>query len=437
VELLGGAAMGLAEGATLARPAGAKPPVRLTVTRVLGFGRALAAVAAPADGDVSTVAAGELVEVERLSLLAPEPLRVQVGDALPLSRLLAAVKALAPLRTSKAIHLVDDPLRLDPTHVLSWQGGAWVLRGPDGAERTLGPRLDAAGLAKRLAGQGVEGAGGPCAARACLFVRLPAPQELATALPWAAEPRAPVVAVGEAAEADYLLSGRLGATGPEYALLRRGAAAARGTCSDDFQLPIRSAWFPGAEAAALPRAAASLDEAAMRIGRIHAWLTLRAPQDDDAFPWRLELSSGGRRIEGGQVPPGSRIELSLVRSGPGGDRRFPYVFAIDCRGAIDVAWPDLGKEPDRLPGAGAEAQDRLSLGTVELDDTRGRYTFLLMASDEQLPSIEAIVQPAVTRGPPIAGTAVSELLGGLGRTRALSRSPRKFTLQRLGFVAAP
>ncbi|MCM2334779.1 MAG: hypothetical protein NDI82_12645, partial [Anaeromyxobacteraceae bacterium] len=261
--------------------------------------------------------------------------------------------------------------------------------------------------------------------------------ELAAALPWAAEPRAPVVAVGEAAEADYLLSGRLGPAGPEYALLRRGATAGEGACSLDFQLPVRSAWVPAASADAALRAAATLDDAALRVGRIHGWLTLRAPQDDDAYPWRLELSSGGRRIEGEQVSPGSEIDLSLVRGGPGADRRFPYVFAIDCKGAIDVAWPEPGKEPDRLPGAGAEDQERLSLGTVELDDTRGRYTFLLMASDEQLPSLEAIVQAAVTRGPPPAGTPVSELLVGLGRTRALARSPRKFTFQRLGFVAAP
>lgn len=435
VELLGGAAMGLAEGATLVRPAGARAKVRLTVTRVLGFGRSLAGVAAPSDGDLATVSVGDLVEVERLALVAPEPLRVHVGDTLPLARVLAAARALAPLRASQALHLVADPLQVDPTHVLSWRGGAWVLRGPDGAERALGPSLDVAGLARRLAGQGVKGAAGPCALRACLFVRLPVPQELAAALPWEAVPTSPIVAVGEAAAADYLLAGRPGAAGPEYALLRRGATAGEGPCSADFQLPIRSAWFPAA--GAVPGAAAAIDEAALRIGRVHAWLTLRAPQDDDAYPWRLELTSGGRAIEGAAVAPGAKIDLALVRGGPGADQRFPYVFAIDCKGAIDVAWPEPGREPDRLPGNTAGQQDRLSLGTVQLDETRGRYTFLLVASDEQLPSVEAIVQPAVTRGPPPAGTAVSELLVGLGRTRALARSPRRFTLQRVGFVAAP
>jgi hypothetical protein len=246
-----------------------------------------------------------------------------------------------------------------------------------------------------------------------------------------------VVTASEGQPADYLLVGRLGAAGPEYALVKDGARASEGSCSLDFQPPVRGEWTPAATAVAARQAAVALDDMALRIGRVVAWLTFKAPQDDPDYPWKLQLSVGGRPIEGQTVKPESRIALELVRTGPGVEQRFPYVFAIDCKGAIDVAWPEPGREPSRLPGVANPSLERVPLGEVELDATRGRYTFLLVATDEQLPSVEAIVQPGVRRGAPDASSPLAAALLGMGLTRGISRAPKRFAVERVGFVAAP
>ncbi len=439
-ELRGGAAMGLSEGATLVR-AGAGPQVRLTVKEVLGFARATARVAAPQDGDLAGVATGDLFEVERPALAAPEPLRIEVGEPLPLAAVEAAARALAPLKAAKGLFLVADPVAEAPTHVLSWRGGAWRLTDPDGREAALGARVDAAAVLKALR-PGVKGGAPPA-----LFVRLPVPAEVAARLPWPADARAPVVAERDPARADDLLAGRPGIAGPEYALLRRGATAKAGACATDLQVPARTDWQPLPTKAQLlaegpagmtpvQALAARLDGLGLRLGRVHAWLTLRAPQDDPDFPWRLEITEGGRPAGEAAVGPQAKLSLALVRTGPGAVQRFPYVFAIDCKGAIDVAWPEPGRQPDKVPAAGA-AGDRIPLNTVDLDGTVGRYTFLLMAADEPIPSVETIVQGAVTRGPPPQPDTLEGLLLGLGRSRGLAKQMEKFVLQRASLLAAP
>jgi hypothetical protein len=438
-ELDGGRAAGLAPGAVLVRPAGKKPLVRLTVTEVTGPNTAKARVASPRDGAVATIEPGDVFEVERWANLAPEPLRIFVADALPAAEIVRVAKDLAPLRTSAAIRWVEDPGAAPVTHVLEHVGGAWTVGGPDGTATRLSGPPTAAAVEQLLRGRGVKGAPAPCDARPCLFVRLPPSRELAASLPWGRSPTDAVVPA-PAAAADYVLAGRVGPAGPEYALLHTGGAGEGGftspeggICAPGMPLPLRTGWTPAARAAA-----SKLDDDAMKIARVRAWLTVTAPAPARPFGYRLEIRAGGKPVGPQGVAANAQLELWLVAEAERlarTERRFPYVLAIDCKGAIDLAYP-FAREPDAFPPEDADARKvpAFKLGeTIELDGTRGPYTFVLVTTVEQLPNPSLLTQPGVTRGDPGALTDFLSSLGGT--TRGINRPVSDWSIDRIDVVA--
>ena len=463
VELLAGAAIGLAPGTTLVRAATrARPMVRLTVSSVAGPSRSLARAAREADGPIGSVEPGDAFEVERWARPSLSRLRIQVGPAAPSPQVAAWNSALQPLRASRKVHWVDDPASLEPTHQLFWRGGAWRLRRPDGREEVLGALPSPGRIEAELAGAGVAERGPPCDQRACLFVRLPVPTELVDALGWGRAEPAPTAAVGPGEAADYVLVSRVGVRAPEYALVAAAGAAgesfpgaAGGLCSPRTTLPLRTDWTGGAGAGA------RLQDDAAKLARVKGWLSA-APQDDGRFPYHLELrdhgkslgpvsvpepGGGGVHLEPPRVKPDAALELWLVPDGPrlarGAAARFPYVFAIDCKGAIELAYPRNGREPARLPPSGpdARADEPIRLDEpIELDGTRGLYTFLLLVSSEPIGDLSAATQAGVRRGALTdAGDGLGTYLGGLGASRGSNPRPLKvdWSIERVEVLAVP
>jgi hypothetical protein len=463
VELIGGGAIGLAPGTTLVRPAvGKRPMVRLTVSKVMGPTRSLARSAEPADGPLDTVEPGDPFEVERFARVTPDPLRIEVGDVAPASKVAAWARALMPLRVSKKVYWVEDPASLEPTHLLFWRSGSWVLRGPDGREEALGELPGPGRLENRLAAARAPDRAAPCDARPCLFVRLPASSELDHELGWGRTATDPVAVALPGAAADYVLAGRVGEKGPEYALVFSAGPAGEtfangsdGLCSAQTPLPTRTDWVRAGGAAV------RLDEFVAKLSRVKSWLTA-SPPDDGRFPYHLELrdqgkpvrpaaqgesDGGGTHVDLPRVKPGATLELWLVpdaaRLAKGAAARFPYVFAIDCKGAIEIAYPPNGRGPVKLPLSGPDARPGQAYRLdepVELDDTRGPYAFLLLVSSEPIGNVSAATQTGVRRGARAELTDdLGAYLGSFGTTRGINPKPLKvdWSVERVDFLVAP
>jgi hypothetical protein len=440
VELLGGAAIGLAPGAELARTT--PPRVRLRVQELQGVSRALAHPASDGDRAIP-VGAGDLFEVERWTAPARAALRVQLGETLPAEELRAALRALAGLRESPGLHWIADPAARAPTHVLFLARDGWALRHPGGEVEPLGRRPSVAEVARRLArAGGVPGREAPCSARPCLFLRVPATAELAAAL----ERDGVATRVEEEAEAHYLLAGRVGASGAaEYAWVL-GTAPGPGGASEP--LPARSGWHDGGDPS---RAAEGLARDAGRIARIRAWLTLAPPPQEEPFPYRLALRRKGAQEllrSGATLRAGGIYEPVLVARpedlAAGSPIRHVYVLVLDSAGRISVLFPSDrvsvdNRFPAVAPGGSLPAVIPLGdRGFFRVGEPLGTDTYLLLSTAEAIPVPSQLEQEAVTRGGlPRSADPLTDLLVSGGRTRGADpAAPIGWSLDRLTALSA-
>jgi hypothetical protein len=444
VELLAGAAIGLAPGTALVRTSG--PRVRLSVEEVLGLSRATARGASEADRKVA-IAPGDLFEVERWTAPARAALRVHLGETLPAGEVRTAIRGLGALRDSAAIHWVADPTRIAPTHVLHWSRGSWALRLPGGDEVALGPSPATEELVSRLARSGgVRGRAHPCDARPCLFVRAPVATELAAAL--ASETSEDGVArpVASEGEATYLLAGRIGSSGAaEYAWMLADAPAQPERAEP---LPRRSEWHAAPDPV---QAARDLDGDAARIARIRAWLTLEPPPQEDRFPYRLAIRRQGEREP---LAPGAVLHAGVVYEpllvarpedlAAGSPIRHVYVLVIDSAGRISVLYPsDRVSVDNRFPLArpGAQLPAQIPLGErglFRVGEPFGTDTYLLLSTSEAIPAPSRLEQEGVMRGErPGGGDPLLDLLTSAGRRRGAGAPvPSGWSLDRLTAVSA-
>ncbi|MBI2566849.1 MAG: caspase family protein [Candidatus Schekmanbacteria bacterium] len=446
LELQGGGALGVHEGAELVRQ-GSAEEVRLRVTEVKGLSRSIARVVA---GSTAAVRPGDLFALDRwavvpgdvgLALWAP-PLH---ADAEAFARDVATFrKAVAAASAT----WVEDPTMVSPTHVVRWTGEGWELRGEADQTPAAGPAAVIEENLKKLTPTG----DGPVR----LFVHAPplAPIDLAR------------IASGQAgADAFYFvpdprsagahLVGRVTAAQTlEYAWIRPLSVAADAEAST---LPVRSDWFagprPGDPASALET---QLNEAARRLARIRAWLALSPPDAGISFPYQLALrnATSGNLVREGQLRSGEQYGLVLHRSdaqvadAAAPARRWVYVFVIDSFGGATLLFPPAGRGnvENYLPYAvdGPPPQD-IPLGppvAFQIGPPFGLDTYLLLSSEEALPNPDVLAFAGIrTRGAAAGaeGTPLQRLLFDVGgATRGVHPAvPLSWSLERISLRSVP
>jgi len=144
VELQAGRAEELAPGCELvARGAPPGQGVRLRVVKVTGLSSSQSAVI---NGRVEAVKPGDLFELDKWVAPDRPNLTVWVPPAATPAEIAAASTVFREFqKRHPESEMSIDPATLSPSHVVSWDGQAWSLRGPGGT-RALGRQLSVAAI---------------------------------------------------------------------------------------------------------------------------------------------------------------------------------------------------------------------------------------------------------------------------------------------------
>lgn len=438
LTLQGGPALGIREGAVLRKVSTAADSVlRVTVRNVLGVSRAQAEVTA---GPADRAAVGDLFVLEQWVAAPSAGIALHVPAAGPDAESLEAlVDALDPLRGEDGISWMDDISRLPsdgvPLVVMRWTGAGWELTRAGAAPLSL-PRRPTLDAVRSRVAQLADGA-----ANVRFFLWLPPTGDVAARLGETFTPGSAVSLAPDVAAANYVLVGRAGFNGLQYALMQPSASDSLAVKS---QLPIITDWVAIAgrdSARAVPR----LSEQAFTLAKIRSWLLLEAPPGGQAFPYRLafrRMSDGSLHTEG-PFRGGESFELELIADSAAIteriERRRIYVFAIDGNGAGTLLYPQGGNVANRVPFGRAEdgrwptsiplgPNSRFTIGAPYRVDS-----FLLLASDEVIEpyAFQWDAVGGATRGG--SGGPLSQLLGGnTQRTRGTATAaPLNWSIDRV------
>jgi hypothetical protein len=390
-------------------------------------------------------------------------LRVSIPKPAPASALDRAVAEFGKLRGDAAIEWIEDPTAGAPTHVVSWNGSAWILEtNPATTASTLGAEFVAAN-AKRLL---------PPKAR--LLVRLPPTTSLLAAVPLGDADHSAVETTAAPAGAQYWLWGKISSGGAAYAWLLPDsiqasvgdAAGGNRRASGSLPLPSRSDWVKLPPAPEGVRAAgADLTRKALLLARIRAWLTLQSPPSQETFPYHLAIRQAGDGTLGefkdsAELKDGEKYKLYL-RAGPAalaaGESlrpRWVYVFVIDQFGTGTRVFPPAGRgnEGNLLPYAQAgEKPDFQPLIPLSGDSPEADFeigapfgvdTYFLLTSDTAIDNpevfnFEGVRTETGSRG---ASDPLTELLSSASSmTRGGNQRPvpAQWSIETLTFRSVP
>jgi hypothetical protein len=468
-ELDGGKALQLGPGSELVRKTTEKgaPEVRLRLTKVDALSFSIAEVASDnsAMSAKTAIKQGDLFELVKWVVPEEARLKVWIPKAVPAARLAKLADELAELRKSDRLEWITDPVLVSPTHVLQWNEPEFVLSsrvetkqpGPPENWKTeaLGAQITAADLIVRLTGMG--------SAKPRLFAYLPPGDEIDSGLKiGTSTEHSAVERVALADGPNYMLVGRLGENGVEYAWVQPGvvqdaslhltASDKTPFCSVDSPLPLRSNWInPGEGQESRAEAARELQHFATQMGAIAALHKLTPGDGGDEFPYKLGLKKADDTvIHDGKLTEGELYDLTLTgdpkKFTPGLHRQFVYVFAIYCDGEAKLWFPRSGTsgEQNRLPFL-APGEERwpseipLHLPRrISVSKPFGQDTYFLVTSEEKIEDLSVFqLKAAVTRGGSPAGAAA--VLRGLSsptRGGGYSSSP-EWSIQRLQFQSVP
>ena len=381
----------------------------------------------------------------------------------PEAALERAVAEAGKLRADDAIEWIDDPTAGAPTHVVSWNGAAWILEtNPAGARPvTLGAEFTAADVKRML----------PPKAR--LLVRLPPTTSLLRAIPLGDADRSAVEIAAAPAGAQYWFWGKIADGRAVYAWLLpdsteasvRAAATGNGRAPGYLPLPLRSDWVKlGKEPEGVGAAGAELTRTALLLARIRAWLTLQSPPAQETFPYHLafrqvangalgEFKSSGGFQEGEAYKLYLRAEPTALAARDGLAPRWVYVFAIDHFGNGTRVFPQPGRgnEGNRLPYAQVDEkpdfQPLIPLegdapeADIEIGSPFGVDTYFLLTSDNAIDNpdvfnFEGVRTEAGAReaADPLTGLLSSESSMTRGNPRPV---PAVWSIETLTFHSVP
>ncbi len=440
LQLQGGWVHGLSVGAGLLPSRRAAGAGRVQVTEVLG---PVSATGRQVEEGAEPLAVGDLLEVDVRQVAVESPLRVFVPTAgESWRRTLARVEELRRRAEVTGLGWAEDPVTVDVGAILSPDCLGWRLTGKDG--RTV-PIASSEGARRVVETARSVGAGGE------LFVGLPAPAELSKALGEAFGGEVDAVElVDDPGAADYLLVGRLGREGVEFAWVRPEVIT-----EDDLgsTLPLRTDWLPGrdADCPGFEELGWRLRELALRLAKVRAWLTLESAPED-AWAYHLALDSAGRRIgHGGQLVQGDLYSPVLVRPASSAlgraESRWVYVFTLDSLGRVQLLHPisAFGGVENRFPLEERDAPEEIRLPCgrgYRIGGPFGVDTFFLLTSVEALPNPWILESEAVRlRGEDQSSpNALQRLLGGRGAAMRGSEAlpvPKAWSLERFSIRTRP
>ncbi len=433
ITLQGGLAVGLREGCQLRGvPApGETLRARLRISRVTSLSFAEAEVI---EGSAEGVSVGDIFEVDRW-VAGDSPLRVWWPSLLPTRKQLkVAVERLSPLERSSEVDWVDDPTATTPTHVVVWNGSGWQLNTSAGLQ-SLGVTPSSSEVLKCLKS---------APNRSRLFVQIPPDREFAARLRLGEGSTNDAVLVAhKPSDALYLLVGRVRAGEPEYAWLIPNLTQ-EDTAGAPFALPVRTDWL---------KESADLEEQALRLRGLRAWLQLESPADPGMFPYHLTLRNDktGLAQTDGIVRGGEGFGVVLRAReedvARGIERRYVYVFVIDSFGNSTLLFPSVsrGNAENRVPyesTSDAGFPTEISLGKSHLFKVGppfGVDTYFLLSTVQPIPDPTVLQFSGVRKRAGAADSPLARLLARVGSARRglPAQAPADWSVDRLSLRSAP
>jgi hypothetical protein len=416
VEIQGGAAVGVTPDTELIHVSKTSDSgeLRVRVTEVRGLAKSRGRVI---KGEWRRLHAGDELELVRKGLVPGSVLPVWIPPAVGNDgEVKAFARELRRVGAAKGVMLVDDPGVSGPTHVMSWDGGQWMLWSD-------GPRPWPAGRAPRV--EDIVNRIKATTEHPALFVSMPPTSALVKTL---TDRLVKLGAMTTATpdEALYMLSGRLVGPDPDYAwvstrLVRTGEYK---TGPLALPLPARSTWSASPWTGGNCEAG-NLQDCLMRLAKVYYWLTIAPALEEDRFPYRLGFKrlTDERIIERGDLVEGSyRLILRAnpetierIREGLGLQSRFVYVFVIDQEGRVTQLFPNAGSREREhlLPRPESLTQPATELaelpfgesGAISVHAPFGTDTYLMITSAQAIPHLDELLeagpvfsQPSVMRG---------------------------------------
>ena len=440
IHLRGGTAIGLFPRCRL-KTAG-QPAVTVEIATSEGLNGSIARVVGQ-----GSVKPGDVLALDRWVVPAKAGLRVSIPKPAPAAAVERAVAEFGKLRGDADIEWIDDPTAGAPTHIVSWNGAAWMLETNPATKPTVLAAEPTAADLKRLL---------PPKAR--LLVRLPPSTSLLPAVPLGDADHSAVEIAAAPAGAQYWFWGKIGDSGPAYAWLLpdsteasvRDAAGQTKRAAGYLPLPIRSDWVKLREGPEGVRTAgAELTKMALLLARIRAWLTLQSPPSQETFPYHLafrQVVEGklGEFKDSGDFKEGEQYKLYL-RAAPKAlaacdslAPRWVYVFVVDHFGTGTRVFPPPGRgnEGNRLPyaqvGEKPDFQPLIPLTgdspelDFAIDSPFGVDTYFLLTSDNAIDNpevfnFEGVRTEAGTRG--ASDPLTDLLLSASSMTRSTNARP--------------
>jgi hypothetical protein len=448
IELDGGLALGLGAGSVLKRVSGkvTDPEVTIQIREVRDLSTSIAEIV---HGSAANVQPGDLFELEQW--VAPEHARLQVWIPPPLAevKIKRAVAEMSDSKNSDKLIWVDDPVRVSPDYLISWNGSTWTLTKTGGASENLGENPSANEVLAKLPAQ---------SATLKVFLSIPPSSEMAkeTHLGPGTDNSAVETVTGPE-RALYLLIGRLADNGVEYSWVRKNTTEERNgerwssdsqgkqLCSPDSSFPPRTEWVPlRGSSGGVAELSRKLEEYALRLARVRSWLDLPVPPSSGAgdFPYHIALkrvdqsgTAARSTVSESPVAEGEQYVLSLQAAGelnPMLKRKWVYVEAIDCSGEGQLVFPLKGSdEGNHLPIL-SYGQDQWPV-EIELLPRQAAFTiappfgldtYILLATDDRIADLSAFNFEGVLRGGTRGiGNPLEDLLRNVNasNSRGLSR----------------
>lgn len=423
-----GIATGIGENAIL-RKRGEASGVRLRVVEVSGMASSVAEIMA---GSPSSIATGDLFEVEEYGKPAGDGLHLYLPTQLPAKAELAvALKSWIPLLTEPRIRFVQDPTEGNPTHVIEWEKGRWQLREPSGRLVDLGivPNVK---LARKLL---------LAVPKSQTFLNVPVSKERAEQLrEYFRSNRSFVEFDSDPASASYHVVGRVVAGSKtlqvEHALILPSTQSTDAHSA----LPARSNWIPDEE----DRFLGSFVSEGRRLNKVLLWRSIDSPPPDGTFPYQLAvIDLGANRVVAAGEPlrSGRQYQLAMVASaiGPKVRPRYVYVFSLDREGSCSLHLPLSDSSnienyiPDVRPGSGAPQAQILIGHGFSVSPPFGRDTMIAVTTVTPIASPSAFCADNERRslGSSSADPLTQFLFGINQDTRASSSISTSWSLQRL------
>jgi caspase domain-containing protein len=398
-------------------------------------------------GSVDDVSPGTLFEISKLKVCPDAKLRLFVpsGDWDPVSVTPQQIKDKFP-----GFQWVLDPALQPVQYYVTHADGDW--RAFDASNAEISPAK-----VKALAGTDKP---------RTAFLALPASAQLMTALRQTPAFRGGRIELASSiVGSHYMLVGREGGSGLEYALLRSdfmGPRPPRGyvnnepdsdvVCSTDRSLPVRTEWIhlSGTAETPDPYAAASglLQGSAARIVKLRSWMLLQTQaQPARSWPYRLSIQAtidGSPRVVTPNTVLKPRTSYAIALVANKNDLAthtvvplYVYVVGFDCAAHIRPLYPPEsanGGAPQPLRNPDGTYPPRVPLDTEETVTPFGADSIFLLVTPERITdmtvfSFDGVIDPGShTRE---IRSRLANMVWGLGDyvTRALDRSGIEWTIQ--------